>query len=102
MTYLKEAKERAILKVFGNFNKDKNNIDYQLDIPKEELTLFVAVLELMKSGLEYQRQNQNEDEFVIEDINSFNSKLRKEYRSGKRYSFKEWIKVMMDLLDELD
>ena len=82
MTYLKEAKERAILKVFGNFNKDKNNIDYQLDIPKEELTLFVAVLELMKSGLEYQRQNQNEDEFVIEDINSFNSKLRKEYRSG--------------------
>jgi len=102
MTYLKEAKEKAILKVFGNFKKNKDHIDYKLDIPKEELTLFIAVLELMKSGLEYQRHNQNEDEFVIEDINSFNSKLRKEYRSGKRYSFKEWIKVMMDLLDELD
>ena len=102
MTYLKEAKEKAIQKVFGNFKKNKDHIDYKLDIPKEELTLFIAVLELMKSGLEYQRQNQNEDEFVIEDINSFNSKLRKEYRSGKRYSFKEWVKVMMDLLDELD
>ncbi len=40
-----------------------------------------------------------------EDISSLNKsflKFRSIYQSGKRYSGKEWIKLMADLLDEID
>ena len=36
-----------------------------------------------------------------EDINSFITKLRRLYYTGKKLSFKEWLDVFEDLLDEL-
>ena len=109
MRTFKELQEQAVNRVFGKFDKGADgSIDYDLNsIPEEELTLFITVIELMRSGLEYQKEigNRKEDkqeQLVKEDLNSFYSKLRKHYRSGKRYSFNEWVKVMMDLLNELD
>ena len=109
MKTFKQLKEQAVHRVFGDFVKTANgSVDYDLNsIPEEEWTLFITVMELMRSGLEYQKvlgyaKEQQQEQFMKEDINSFYSKLRKHYRSGKRYSFNEWIKVMMDLLDELD
>jgi len=37
-----------------------------------------------------------------EDINQFILKFKKYYREGKVMSFKNWLKVMDELLDELD
>jgi hypothetical protein len=60
----------------------------------------------MRGGLEYQevlgRAREKAEGNLKEDINRFYSRLRTEYRSGKRYSFKEWISVLRDLMDELD
>lgn len=36
--------------------------------------------------------------FIPEDINSFISHLRRNYHSGKRYSFREWLDTLEDLL----
>ena len=36
-----------------------------------------------------------------EDINQFVLKFKKYYREGKLMSFKNWIKVMDELLDDL-
>ena len=36
-----------------------------------------------------------------EDINSFITKLRRLYYTGKKLSFREWLDVFEDLLDEL-
>ena len=36
-----------------------------------------------------------------EDINQFVLKFKKYYREGKVMSFKNWLKVMEELLDEL-
>ena len=109
MKTFKQLKEQAINRVFGNFVRDSSdNIDYDLDsIPEEEWILFVAVMELMRGGLEYQKvlgyaKEDQQEQFVKEDINSFYPILRRYYRSGKRYSFKEWVNVMQELLDELD
>jgi len=109
MKTFKQLKEQAVNRVFGEFVKRSDgSVDYDLSsIPEEELSLFIAVMELMRSGLEYQKvigygKDNQQEQLVKEDINSFYSKLRKHYRSGKRYSFNEWVKVMMDLLDELD
>ena len=38
---------------------------------------------------------------INEDINSFITKLRRLYYTGKKLSFKEWLDVFEDLLDEL-
>ena len=35
-------------------------------------------------------------------INTFITKFRRYYISGKLLSFKDWLKVMEELLDELD
>ena len=109
MKTFKQLKVQAVNRVFGEFVKRSDgSVDYDLSsIPEEELSLFIAVMELMRSGLEYQKvigygKDNQQEQLVKEDINSFYSKLRKHYRSGKRYSFNEWVKVMMDLLDELD
>ena len=104
-----EFKEQALNHMFGDFIPDnKGRIDYDLSsIPEEEWIFFVAVMELMRGGLEYQKligkikENQQE-QFVKEDLNKFYQKTRSAFRSGKRYSFKEWINLMIDLLEELD
>ena len=109
MKTFKQIKEQAVNRVFGEFVKTADgSVDYDLSsIPEEEWMLFVSVMELMRSGLEYQKvlgdaKEKQQERFVKEDINKFFSKTRTIYRSGKRYSFKEWINLMKKLLDELD
>ena len=109
MKTFKQIKEEAVNRVFGEFVRNEDGaVDYDLNsIPEEEWMLFVSVMELMRSGLEYQKvlgdaKEQQQERFVKEDINKFFSKTRTIYRSGKRYSFKEWINLMKELLDELD
>ena len=109
MKTFKQIKEQTVNRVFGEFVKSVDgSVDYDLNsIPEEEWILFITVMELMRSGLEYQKvlgyaKEEQQEHLVKEDINSFYSKLRKHYRSGKRYSFNGWIRVMMELLDELD
>jgi len=109
MKTFKQIREQAVNKVFGSFIKDVDgSIDYDLNsIPEEEWILFIAVMELMRSGLEYQKllgyaKEKEQEEYVKEDINRFFSKFRMEYRSARRYSFKEWVNVMMDMLDEIN
>jgi uncharacterized protein YnzC (UPF0291/DUF896 family) len=41
------------------------------------------------------------DQPLTEDLASFYSKLRQHYYSGKLYTFKNWIKEVEVLLDEL-
>ena len=109
MKTFKQIKEEAVNRVFGKFVRNEDGaVDYDLNsIPEEDWMLFVSVMELMRSGLEYQKvlgdaKEQQQERFVKEDINKFFSKTRTIYRSGKRYSFKEWINLMKELLDELD
>ena len=109
MKTFKQIKEEAVNRVFGEFVRNEDGaVDYDLNsIPEEDWMLFVSVMELMRSGLEYQKvlgdaKEQQQERFVKEDINKFFSKTRTIYRSGKRYSFKEWINLMKELLDELD
>lgn len=108
MKTFKQIREQAINRIFGNFVRDEDGgIDYDLSsIPEEEWIFFVAVLELMRGGLEYQevlgRAREKAEGNLKEDINKFYSRLRTEYRSGRRYNFKEWISVVRDMMDELD
>ena len=38
---------------------------------------------------------------INEDINKFISKIRKNYYSGKKLTFREWMKKTEEILDEL-
>lgn len=108
MKTFQQIRKQAINRIFGNFIKDEDGrVHYDMSsIPEEEWILFVAVMELMRGGLEYQevlgRAREKAEGNLKEDINRFYSRLRTEYRSGRRYSFKEWISVLRDLMDELD
>tara|TARA_R100000081_G_scaffold47158_1_gene22290 strand:- start:221 stop:481 length:261 start_codon:yes stop_codon:yes gene_type:complete len=86
MRKLTEAKEKALQRVFEIIRKEEICDD---DIERELL-------------LENQIPYQYEEGFIKEDLNKFYSKTRKVYRSGKRYTFKEWISVMMEIMDELN
>jgi|DEB0MinimDraft_6_1074348.scaffolds.fasta_scaffold07457_8 hypothetical protein len=105
-----QLKEQNVFRMFGSYiPNEKNSIDYALlDIPDEELLLFSAVMELMRGGLEYQKilsktNRFNEVSPLEESINpKFISKFRAIYRSGKLYTFKNWVNVFGELLDELD
>lgn len=44
----------------------------------------------------------NADDFISEDLNKFLYKFRQYYRSGQKYSFREWIHAFDDLIHELD
>jgi hypothetical protein len=37
-----------------------------------------------------------------ESVSKFNTSFSREYRSGRRHSFKEWLGVMVELIDILD
>ena len=108
MKTFKQIREQTINRIFGNFIRDEDGrVDYDLSsIPEEDWLFFVAVLELMRGGLEYQevlgRAREKAEANLKEDINKFYSRLRTEYRSGRRYNFKEWISVVRDMIDELD
>jgi len=105
-----QLKERKIHRVFGTFIKtEDDSLTYGIsDIPEEELTLFAAVIELMRSGLEYQKILSKTNRFdnitsLEEGLNpKFINKFRSIYGSGKLYTFKKWIDTFADLLDELD
>ena len=102
MNHSIEARKKVLQKVFGDFRKDGERISYHSQIPTEELPLFISVVELMMGGLEYQKLHNTKECFVKEDLNKFYSKTRTAYRSGKRYTFKEWISVMVEIMDELN
>ena len=38
----------------------------------------------------------------VNDLSKAYLKVRQVYQSGKRYTAKEWIKFMADLLDDID
>ena len=38
---------------------------------------------------------------VSEGISAFSNELRRLYYSGKRYSFKEWLDIIEDLIDKI-
>lgn len=44
----------------------------------------------------------NDNQLLDETIEKFLVKTRREYRKGRVYTFKEWIKLVRQLLDELD
>ena len=75
-------------------------------MPYEELGFFARVVELLRSGIEYHRLLDDNDLYteshLKEDMNLFMRHFRENIRSGKRYSFREWISIFSDLLDELD
>ena len=113
MLDIKEAKAKAFKKVFGNYApNEKGGVSYNLDVNDKELELFSVVADLMRKGIELDYQIsvgnlpantiQKADENIQEDLNKFFSKTRTLYITGRRYSFKEWVEVMIDLLDELD
>ena len=113
MKDLKEARAKAFKKVFGNYAaNEKGGVSYYMDLNNKELELFSVVLDLMRKGIELDYQIsignlpantiQKAEENIQEDLNKFFSKTRTLYITGRRYSFKEWIDVMIDLLDELD
>ena len=44
-----------------------------------------------------------ESEAILnEDINKFLIQFRQHYRSGRKYSFKEWLSLMSDMVEDLD
>lgn len=45
---------------------------------------------------------ENSDHILTEDLAGFYTKLRQYYHSGKLYTFKNWIKEVEVLLDELN
>jgi len=48
------------------------------------------------------RFTQEAEQAINEDLARFYSKLRIHQHSGKLYTFKNWIKAVRELLDELD
>ena len=53
----------------------------------------------MKSYNHFSRRSDN---LVTEDLNGFITKFRQHYRSGRKYSFREWMTIFADLIEELD
>ena len=78
MSKLTEAKHKALQRVFDIVRREE-----RYDVIERELLL-------------------EKDCFMKEDLNKFYSKTRTAYRSGKRYTFKEWINQVMDIMDELN
>jgi predicted DNA-binding protein (UPF0278 family) len=50
----------------------------------------------------YNRFSQESENLINEDLNKFLNKFRQQYRSGRKYSFREWLDVFSDLIEELD
>jgi len=53
----------------------------------------------MKSYNHFSNETQN---LLNEDLNRFTTKFRKYYRSGRKYSFREWVNIFADLIEELE
>ena len=55
-----------------------------------------------KKPLIFLQEDIEEKELLDESLEKFLQKTRVEYRKGRLRTFKEWIKMVRELLDELD
>ena len=55
-----------------------------------------------KKPLVFLQEDIEERELLDESLEKFLQKTRVEYRKGRLRTFKEWIKMVRELLDELD
>ena len=55
-----------------------------------------------KKPLIFLQEGIEERELLDESLEKFLQKTRVEYRKGRLRTFKEWIKMVRELLDELD
>ena len=55
-----------------------------------------------KKPLVFLQEDIDERELLDESLEKFLQKTRVEYRKGRLRTFKEWIKMVRELLDELD
>ena len=55
-----------------------------------------------KKPLVFLQEDFEERELLDESLEKFLQKTRVEYRKGRLRTFKEWIKMVRELLDELD
>ena len=55
-----------------------------------------------KKPLVFLQEDIEERELLDESLEKFLQKTRVEYRKGRLRTFKEWIKMVKELLDELD
>ena len=55
-----------------------------------------------KKPLIFLQEDIEERELLDESLEKFLQKRRVEYRKGRLRTFKEWIKMVRELLDELD
>ena len=55
-----------------------------------------------KKPLVFLQEHIEERELLDESLEKFLQKTRVEYRKGRLRTFKEWIKMVRELLDELD
>ena len=55
-----------------------------------------------KKPLVFLQEDFGERELLDESLEKFLQKTRVEYRKGRLRTFKEWIKMVRELLDELD
>ena len=55
-----------------------------------------------KKPLIFLQEDFEERELLDESLEKFLQKTRIEYRKGRLRTFKEWIKMVRELLDELD
>jgi|TARA_B100000161_G_scaffold215416_1_gene160346 hypothetical protein len=55
-----------------------------------------------KKPLVFLQEDIGERELLDESLEKFLQKTRVEYRKGRLRTFKEWIKMVRELLDELD
>jgi|TARA_B000000609_G_scaffold138450_1_gene115453 hypothetical protein len=55
-----------------------------------------------KKPLVFLQEDIEERELLDESLEKFLQKTRIEYRKGRLRTFKEWIKMVRELLDELD
>ena len=65
----------------------------------KDKALIVCVLRALGTLLQ---ENIEERELLDESLEKFLQKTRVEYRKGRLRTFKEWIKMVRELLDELD
>ena len=68
----------------------------------DKATRFIANCNQKKIPLVFLQEDIEERELLDESLEKFLQKTRVEYRKGRLRTFKEWIKMVRELLDELD
>ena len=54
-----------------------------------------------KSFTDFSSQEQSSSHILDESVTQFLQDFRRLYNSGKKYSFKEWLGVFSNLIDEI-